>query len=274
MTSTPRLAHSKSSGPLYLAVAETITQWIAERELPPGHRLEPEPVLAKTLGVSRITLRRALELLEEAQLIVRHHGIGTFVATRKVTYPLVGLHSTREIAGAHGFAIEVEIVGLEATKPTEAEQEKLQLSARERVVRFFRVDSLDGVPIGAAKISLPARLAGKFTEEEFAAHSTYDLLESRLGLRVGSAQQVLRAAACPRAVAELLRIKTGAPVFLLDRLTFESSGAPLDWGRVFYRHDVIEFSVELNRQSSGRSETPMAMRIAYPVGRPAPGAGA
>src|SRR5262249_3180793 len=81
--------------PLYAQIASALRHRIlVEEALSPGDAIPPERVLVDDFGVSRITLRRAIDLLVDEHILVRRRGLGTFVASPKVPYPLVGLHST------------------------------------------------------------------------------------------------------------------------------------------------------------------------------------
>src|SRR5215470_10463710 len=97
--------------PRYHRLAEALRAQIREGELPPGAPLPNQRKLAKTIGVTLTTLRQALELLEREQLIVRRHGLGTFVAAPSVDYVILQL---RRFAGdllAQGEHVSTRLLG-------------------------------------------------------------------------------------------------------------------------------------------------------------------
>src|SRR5262249_8957570 len=150
---------------------------LVEEALSPGDAIPPERVLVDDFGVSRITLRRAIDLLVDEHILVRRRGLGTFVASPKVPYPLVGLHSTRDIARAHGLSLDVQIIDYEVRRATSAERAKLQLPARSAVVSFTRQDLLEQQPLSIAECVLPQVFAEVLSPDDLVLHSTYDLIE-------------------------------------------------------------------------------------------------
>jgi GntR family transcriptional regulator len=250
--------------PLYVRTAAEIRRRLPGLGLKPGDPIEPERVLVHELGVSRITLRRAIDLLVDEHLLVRRQGVGTFVASPKITYPLVGLHSTRDIARAHGLSLDVSILVYETGTATSEERDRLELRRGSSVLRFERCDAVAGNPISISACVLPATLADGITPEALVRHSTYELIESSHPVKVTSARQILRAAGASPRLARLLSVHRGAPVLILDRVTFDASGTPIEWAVVSYPHDRAECVVELARQPGGRRESATGVVVQYP----------
>lgn len=268
--STPDVAPSANPDrigePLYAKVAAGIKQSILSDGLSPGDRIEPEDVLALKYGVSRVTLRRAIELLIEEGLLLRRHGIGTFVTSPRLTDPLIGLHSTRDLFRAYGWKVEARIVDWEVVRPTATERARLQLLTDKKVVRFVRCDVVGRVPAGVVQAVVPSRFAGVVDRDSLSKASSYDLLDGVEGLRLSGAHQVLRAAGASETVAKHLRVRRGFPIFVLERTTFDASGVPVEWAVVSYRHDWVEFSIDLSRQPFGVSAMNNALAVHHPSG--------
>lgn len=237
--------------PLYAKTAALIKQSIQAGGLKPGDRIEAEDVLSAKYRVSRITLRRAIELLIKDGLLVRRHGVGTFVTSPRLTYPLIGLHSTRDLFRAYGWTVDARIVEWSVARPTREERTFLQLSTSKKVVRFVRCDVVGGMAAGVGQVVLPGHLARVVDRKSLTQASTYDLLEGKGHIRLAGGHQVFRAAGASDIVARLLRVKPGFPVLVLQRTTFDSSGVPVEWAVVTYRHDWVQFSIDLSRQPFG-----------------------
>src|SRR5258708_4776424 len=131
--------------PLYAKTAASIKQSIQAGGLKPGDRIEAEDALSAKYGVSRITLRRAIELLIKDGLLIRRHGVGTFVTSPRLTYPLIGLHSTRDLFRAYGWTVDARIVEWDVAQPTREERTFLQLPTTKQVLRFLRSHLLWGI---------------------------------------------------------------------------------------------------------------------------------
>lgn len=250
------------SGPVYVRVAQELRQWLADEALLPGDAVPPEPVLSARFGISRMTLRRAVELLVHDGLLVRHQGVGTFVAAPRLTEPLIGLHSTRDIAQALSVDHDVRIVALGTRQANSREAALLDTPVGSSVVRFDRVDRIAGVPICVARCSLPAQVLPGVTREALEASSTYELIERSTGRRLTRAKQRIRADVAAPSVAGLLEIRPDAPILVFERLTYDDSGRPVEWGVVSYRHDRMECTVDLERQLGKvqETQTPLALR--------------
>jgi GntR family transcriptional regulator len=251
--------------PLYIRTAAAIRERIVQDGYELGVAIEPESVLVRELGVSRVTLRRAIDILVDEQLLVRRQGVGTFVVPWRITYPLIGLHSTRDLARAHGIELRVEIVNRVVEKATPHERSRLQLRRGEDVLRYLRCDVDECGPVAVARCTLPARYAECLEEGALRLHSSYELIERFHGLRVTRASQVMRSEPASPHVGSLLGLRAGQPVFVVERLTFERGGFPVEWAVLSYRHDRVECSVELEREPAGRRESATDLILRFPV---------
>jgi GntR family transcriptional regulator len=260
----PRPQASLAVGdPLYLRLARTLRDYVAKEGLAPGDRLPPEPDLALTFEVSRVTLRRAVEILVHEGLLVRRQGVGTFVAELRLSEPLIGLHSTRQIARAHGQHHDVRIARMARAKATALEAGHLQINPGDPILRFTRVDLLGGCPVAVAECALPYHLVAQVTRAELQRSSTYELIERRHNIFLTSATQSIRAEGASPRTARLLEISNGAPLLILERVTFDNDGTPVELGKVSYRHDRMECHIELTRQLGGQEETHTAVLLHF-----------
>lgn len=258
------IARAASVGdPLYLQLAAKLRDYIATEKLMPGDLIPPEPALAKRFGVGRITLRRAVGILTHEGLLVRSQGIGTFVAAPRLSEPLIGLHSTREIVRAHNLEHSVRIVRMGKARATAEEADQLGLAQGEPVVRLTRLDSVGGSPLAVAQDILPYQLFHDITRDELERSSTYELIEQKFNIFLTSARQSIRAGAAPAEIARLLEVPTGSPVLILERVTFASDGRTVEVGTVSYRHDRMEWTIELFRQLGGQEESQGAIVLRY-----------
>ncbi len=247
--------------PLYVRIADRIRGEI--EALQPGARLPGEPALVRNLGVSRVTLRKAIELLIDEGLLVRRHGLGTFVAPPRLVDPLIGLHSMRDLVAAHSQSYAVQIEHHEVAGASPDERRRLALPPRAKVLRYQRRDLVGGEVICGARVAVLGAYAAQLDAEALRASSTYQLLETRCGVRLARIQQTVRAEMADEPVAGLLGVSTGSPILVLDRVTYASDETPVEWGLLAYRHDRIECSVELVRQVQSRQESARLFEVRY-----------
>lgn len=254
---------SQTGDPLYVQVSSRLRHMIADGTFAGGAKLPPERELAEEFHVSRITLRSALRLLADEHLIVRGRGVGTFVASGRLRFPVVGLHSTRDIERAHGLEVTVRVCDFSLTKATRIESEQLDLGAQKSVVKFTRIDIVDGDPICVADCVLPGRFAKYLSAEACEKSSTYELLESGLGIRISSASQRVFADGANDRLAKLLNVQPGCPLLRVERITLDSSELPVEWACISYPHFESEFSMQLLRDSVSKRESTTHVRMTY-----------
>src|SRR5262247_2998968 len=133
--------------PRYHRIAEALRAQIREGELPPGALLPNQRKLARTFGVTLMTLRQALELLEREHLIVRRHGLGTFVAAPSIDYDILQLRRFAGDLSAKGEHVATRLLGTRFAASDRRVAEALRLSGRARVLVLERLRLVDGHPM-------------------------------------------------------------------------------------------------------------------------------
>ncbi|GEM83548.1 MAG: transcriptional regulator [Meiothermus sp.] len=232
--------NTHSATPLYLQLEAVLREALASDTWKAGEAMPPERELANQFGVSRLTLRKALERLEAQGLVQRRQGSGTYVAPR-LEQPLSTLTGFSEDMRARGLEPKVRWLkrGLFTASPEEVLA--LSLSPGEKVARLERVRSAQGEPMAVERAALPAHL---LPNPEEVKDSLYAYLESK-GLRPVRALQRLRAVAASRQEAELLGIRADEPVLYIERLSYLADGSVLEFTRSHYRGDRYDFVAEL-----------------------------
>lgn len=234
------LIDSRSATPLYLQLEGSLRDAIAGGNWKAGEALPPERELAEKYGVSRITLRKALERLEAAGLLMRRQGSGTYVSPR-VEQPLSSLTGFSEDMRARGLEPRSHWLKRGLFVATPEEVLALSLSPGERVARLERIRLAQGEPMALERASLASRY---LPYPERVKESLYALLES-LGLRPVRALQRLRAVAAGKHEAELLGLEQGQPVLYIERISYLGDGSVLEFVRSYYRGDRYDFVAEM-----------------------------
>lgn len=124
-----------SSVPLYKQLFEVIEQQISDGELKEGQQLMTEAELSAEYGVSRITVRKALELLVEDGILVKRQGVGAFVAERKMHRRVEGIMGFTQNCAAEGKKAGAVLLAAELAEPTVKDIENLQIKSNEKVIR-------------------------------------------------------------------------------------------------------------------------------------------
>lgn len=230
----------------------SIVERIEAGDLRPGDTLPPEVVLAASLGVSRVTLREALRSLEDEGSLLRRHGVGTFIASRR---PVLECVLTRNL----GVTEMIERSGLQAgtdrawlVDPIQDEPAAMALGlTSDHLVALERVRTASGRPVVATTDILPRELLPNHGTLTQLRGSLYQLLEQESGIRIVRGRARLSPAPANRKIAQLLHIPRSSLVLLLEQTDYDSMSRPVVFSREFWVKDTIEFIVDRVRPNGG-----------------------
>jgi GntR family transcriptional regulator len=221
-----------SKRPLYLQVRDLLAQRIAQGEWKPGAMLPSEDELARQLGVSMGTMRKALDGLEEERLVLRRQGRGTSVVDQTSD---AMLHRFNGLADESGKPIggNFEVLQRTTRRADATEQKRLQLNSGEMVLHVARLQRDQGRPLMYEVVSLAlSRLPGLDVADGGANLLT---VAQKCGVHLASAEEEVRLAQAPPAVAEHLGVEPGTILLKLDRVIYMDAGQPVQW-RVGFCH--------------------------------------
>jgi GntR family transcriptional regulator len=238
----------KSSAiPYYAQLAELLRLEIADRQAGGElYQLPSENELSERHGLSRATVRHALDELERAGIIYRQKGVGAFAPVRRIEQDLTRLVSTTEEMQQRGVALRTRVLSVTEIPAPPHVAIPLELTVSSPVVELRRLREVDGSPVSLQTAYLPAAFCPRLAENDLTA-SLYRLLESRYGLRLWSGRETLRARGATPREAALLQIGVGAPVMFAERITFAATGTPVEYLEAVWRGDRHDFTVSLAR---------------------------
>jgi GntR family transcriptional regulator len=233
-----------SAQPLYQQLQRALREAIENGVIAPEDALPPERDLAEMLGVSRITVRKAIDELAEEGLLVRKQGSGTFVSNR-VEKNFAKLTSFSEDMRARGR--EPRSVWLTKAEGTVTPEESLTLrsSPGTPVFRFHRIRYADDAPMA---IEYATVLANCLPSVEAVESSLYEALE-QTGNRPVRALQRLRAVLFTAEQAKLLKAQERDAGLLVARVGYLKDGRAVEYSQSYYRGDIYDFVAELSASS-------------------------
>lgn len=231
------------AGPLYVQLTRRIGAAIDAGELAPGEGLPPEREMAALTGLSRVTVRKAVQALVQAGRLVQRRGSGTFVAPKveRVEQALSLLTSFSEDMARRGREGRSVWLSRALHAPSPEETMALGLAAHERVARLERVRLADGVPLAIERAALPATI---LPDPETVGTSLYAVLAAR-GFRPARAVQRISAANLGARDAGLLEVPAGAAGLRIERVSYLGTGRVVEFTRSLYRGDAYDFAAEL-----------------------------
>jgi GntR family transcriptional regulator len=236
----------------YREIAEDLRSKIDAGAFAAGRLLPSEAELSHEYAASRVTIRKALEVLRAADLVDARQGFGWFVAGEPVRQPLARLGTLEEQLARLGMTSERRIVDFAFVRAPARIKQALGV---DKVLRVARVNLADGEPFARVTVYCPEDLGAQLSRAQVAESSFYDLLPVELG----GAVQTIEAAAADATDADLLAIPEGSPVLRCERITSDHDGRPVLIGEYVFPGHRTAFIVDLPKVES--SIAPSGLRL-------------
>jgi GntR family transcriptional regulator len=218
----------------------------------PGTVLPSESELSAEFDASRVTVRRALELVRDEGLIAARQGFGWFVAAEPVRQRLESLLTIESQLETSGLGAERRVIEFEFVKSPPHVVAELGV---DRVLRVKRVNLADGEPFAVVTVWCPAELGQRFSVNDVESRPFYELLD--IDLR--GATQTIGADLAEAADAELLAVPVGSPLLRCRRVTTDTTGRPVLMSEHLFPAHRTEFVVDL--PNARPSAVPTGLRL-------------
>lgn len=228
--------------PLYYQVAQGLEELIEAGEMPPGYRLENEIALADRLGLSRPTMRQAIQHLVNKGLVVRKRGVGTQVVHTRVRRQVELSSLYDDLDRAHRQPRTDVLSFGELPAPDEVAV-ALHLPAGEPVIAIERLRYAQDEPLALMHNYLPVGIAA-LTAEALERRGLYQILRDA-GIQMRIADQTISARKASAVEARLLKETRGAPLLAMARTAYDHAGRPVEYGSHVYRASRYTFELTL-----------------------------
>ncbi|MGA9715770.1 MAG: GntR family transcriptional regulator [Aeromicrobium sp.] len=228
--------------PLYFQVAEQIERAIRSGELAPGDRIENEVALAHGLGLSRPTMRQAIQVLVDKGMLVRKRGVGTQVVhgTVRRSVELTSLHDDLASAGQDP---RTQLLSLGREAADEEVALELQAVVGAEVWMVERVRFIGAQPLALMRNYLPVD-AMDLSTVDFESEGLYSAMR-RAGITMRVAKQRISARQASTREATLLNERRNAPLLTMQRTAYDDGGRAVEFGRHAYRTALYQFELTL-----------------------------
>ena len=245
------LINKSSSIPYYQQLADLLRGEISTNQAGSGgiFALPSENELAAQHGITRATVRHALDLLAREGRIYRVKGKGAFAARRRVEHELTRLVSTTELMEERGWSLVTWFISIIQMTATPHIASVLELGTEEHVYELERLQVVEEIPLSLQTAYLPVRLCPRLEDNDL-TECLYRLLEIRYGLHLWTGQETLRARAATQSEARLLQVKQGTPVMYSQRVSYDATGIPVEYLEAVWRGDRYDFKVALARPTT------------------------
>lgn len=233
--------------PLYYQLAERIREAVSAELLPAGACLPAEREIAECAGISRMTVRQALALLEREGTLVVQPGVGTYVAAPRMTFDALHLVGFAEETMRHGGTVVSRVIELTVEQPPDSVARRLVLAPQASVVKVARLRFVEADAVLLETSYLPAHRCLGLDREDLESQSLYTLLETRYGLTLARASQTVEARPANQWEADHLDIQAGVPVLSVEGVTYTIDDQPVEDFRAVYRADRVSLAMESMR---------------------------
>ena len=233
--------------PKYLQITDILRNRVLT-QMQPGERILPEIDLGKQFGVSRETIRQALEPLESEGLITRSRGRGSFVAKPLPFRPL-----RKKLTGlAEDFVqgLTYRLIRKDLVKSDDEMAGFLKVERESFLVQIDRISFLDDKALAYHVAFLPANIGMRVMQENLEHSSIASLLAGPCGFRLEEDQQIVEAETADVQLAEHLGVPMGFPVLVMRRIYISQGEQPIAYFKSYYRADRYMYTVAL-RQHEG-----------------------
>ena len=251
--SLPGVLNPASPVPLYSQIRDLLRSRIADGAFAANGKMPSENDMVKAFGVSRITVRQALNDLQKEGLIFKIHGKGTFAAKPKAVQSLMRLEGFGEAMSASGHETYSRVLGHRVLRPGCHVAARLGINDKVDVMEIQRIRYLDGHPISLDVTYVPLDIGQRLIKEDLPRRDIFLILENDYGFSLDRAELRIDAMLADTRLAEALAVAEGSPVLRIERLTMAVDGQPLDFEYLYYRSDAFQYFMMVGRRSGKRA---------------------
>jgi len=235
--------------PLYCQLKAILLKGIEDGELEPNDPIPSEAELMREYGLSRTTVRQAINELVTEGYLYRRQGKGTFVSRPKLQYGLRRLTSFSEDMRSRGLEPSSQVLEFGKVTPPPKVAVRLNLmNEGEKVYRIVRLRFANGEPMGIQESYVHVDPDQVIRYEDVnGGGSLYRLLEERFNISLSEAEETVEATLASAHEARLLGVKKGSPLLLHERITYSLDRRPIEFVKTLYRADRYKYLVYLTR---------------------------
>lgn len=234
--------------PYYIQLMDILREKVQQKEWAPGDQIPGEKDLCEHYQVSRTVVRQALREMEFDGVISRQKGKGTFIAPPKISEGLV-----QKLTGFYQDMVErglkpvTKVLHQQVIPANEKIAGFLNIKPGEAVVDIQRLRFVGEEPIQMVTTYIPYKMCPSLADVDLTNRSLYEYLQTECGIFIAKGKRYIEAVLANESEAELLGIEHGAPLLMLDSISFLEDGMPIEYYHALHRGDRSRFEVELLR---------------------------
>lgn len=238
--------HNRESTPFYKQLKNKIMDDIESGKLSSGDKLPSERELADLYGISRMTARHTLSVLEREGVVERRVGAGTFITNKKIEMDFITFNSFTKNMLGKGLTPRTQLLSVRKDQARPSLARKLKVPEGEDVIVFKRLRLVDDTPVAIEESFIPYLFCPGIEEHIADNTSLYQVLEDMYGIVLVKAKEYMQVTFSDDAESKLLRIKSESPCILLEAVAFDKTGREIEFSKSITRSDIVRYYSELN----------------------------
>lgn len=234
----------ESSIPMYQQVADGIAENIKSERMKKGDRLSTEYELVEKYNVSRATVRRAIALLVEKEIINVSPGKGMFVNNPVIEMDFNELRGIYEMLVRQGLEAHTEVIDYEKVVSPTSIAKKLELPIDEEVYSIQRIYYVDKQPLAFSNVYFKSEI--EFTHAQVEDKRIYDLMQNELSIVLEKAEYTIKVSQTQQNLNEILKNDTDAPFLKMERTTYCDNKKPRETTIAYFCSDKYQFNFSIS----------------------------
>lgn len=230
--------------PRYFQLKGVLEKRLQSGEYQPGDKFLTDDELCQEYGLSRGTVRRAVEMLIDAGFLRREQGRGTFIDATKTSPVSFRVANFDEEMRSRGWTPSTTLISRRVFPADEDAARQLQIPFGEKIIEMVRLRLADGKPIAYETRCLDYKTCPKLMEEDLEGQSVHSLLVDKFNIPLIRACYTIEARIFNPKEAQYLQVDSKSVGFSVERVTFTTHNKPVTWYRTIYRGDIYRFSAE------------------------------
>ncbi|MEO6984184.1 MAG: GntR family transcriptional regulator, partial [Paralcaligenes sp.] len=238
----------------YYKIYRLLKQGIENHEFSPNDAMPGENALAERYHVSRLTIRRSLDLLQRDGLVERRQGSGTFPIKAAIKVQPFSADINKLLAHLNGMAASTRalLLAFSYEIPNPDVQSKLELAVNARVQKAIRVRRYEDAPFSYLTTYVPEHIGKRFSQDDLTLYPIQTLFK-KLGIKLVSAEQSITAILADVQHAENLDMEVGSPLLCINRVIRDASNTPIEYLIAAYNPHRFEYRMAMsNKRTKGK----------------------
>lgn len=234
--------------PLYFQLKNILEDYIKKEHTDYDLPIPTEMEISEAFGISRPTVRQAINALVVEGLLYRLKSKGTFVNRPKIHQNfLMSIESFNEEMSKKGLSPSTTVLGLRKSQADNNTALALQIPIDSEIIHLERCRKANETPIVYVSTCMPFSKTSDVLEKDFSYESLYNLLENNLGYTISYATRQLEAILASEKIAKILEIPKGSPIQYIETVTYLNNDTPIEFSKAYYRGDRSKFTFKLMR---------------------------